>query len=143
MEQLLLTGDKVVEINLNYSFSYIKVRKIIVQSLSQIPSKDWVDSLISFSLLFKYSDKRQSIEKSNLLSLLPHLSPYQSQPVFNFDDFEIPAENVKNISSFSNYFSNLSISIKYLEKPINNVKVVVFFETSPGVEIVKNDKIVF
>lgn len=142
MEQLLLSGNKIVEMNLKYSFSYIKIRRILVHSLSQIPSKDWINSLIAFNILFKYSDNR-STEKTIEFSLLPYMSPYQTQPVFSFEDLEIPEENVKNITSLSNHFTHLSISIKYIHEQIHDAKLVILFDASPGVEITKNDEVIF
>ena len=90
-----------------------------------------------FNLQFKYSN-REGVEKTipvNLLSIFP---PNQMQPIFDFEDWEMPIENVKNVTSFGDFFNKLEVSIVSNPELPEMTEVTIFYETSPGVILEKN-----
>lgn len=133
MEQIILFEDKPVIFDLNFSFSYIKIEKIFVQSMEEEQPKEWGNILGMFNLHMTYFGTDNST-KETTFNLLSFFSPYNIHPVFEFNKWEIPEENVKNITSFGKYYKQLKISL--IKNSISNqkLKITIFYESSPGVK---------
>ncbi len=136
MEQITLIQDKPIIFNLRHSFSYIKIEKIIVLSTNTTQPTEWSNILSSLNLHLSY-DRSDRVVRKDTINLIRFLSAYHKNPVFDFENekWEIPEENVKNISSFGNYCTKLTIELKKISDLNENFHVIIFFQSSPGVNV--------
>lgn len=138
IEELKIINNKKSAFKLNYSFSYIKIKRIVITSLLGVDSSLWMNHLSSFNLIFSYSDKRGA-SKTFPMNLLAYISPYHRQPVIEFPNLLIPEENVKNITSLGNYYTDLKIYIEPIgTNSIDKPQLEIYYESSPGV-VISND----
>lgn len=120
---------------LNRSFSYIKIKRLVITSL--LGREDWLSQLNSIDLIFNYY-QTSGETKTKPMNLMSKISIYQKQPIIDFDNLLVPEENVKNINSFGSFYNELKISIESNNPNNSNIEIEMFYESSPGAVLTDN-----
>ena len=138
MNNIVLTKEKNKQsFSLQYSFSCIKIEKIIVS----LKDPEWFNVMQKYQpyLFFEYSDnKTGSYSYPLILSSL--ISAMHMNPIFDFkgdDIIVIPFENQKNMTSLGTFITKLSIELKFhywnLEE-IKDFSLTIYYNETPGVQ---------
>ncbi len=132
MEQFTLTVGQVITFNLNYSFSFIRIRKIVVRATPSPAPNAWSSVLSGLNLVISYSKPNAS--RTEPFNLLSFYSPYHLQPIFEFEKekWMFPSENVKNITSFGSFYNRLAITLEEHNPIPSNAVITIFYDASPG-----------
>jgi hypothetical protein len=124
------------EFTLERSFSFIKINSIILDTLCDKSYIDnWIGKLMDnkVKLIIEYSSNTSS--KTIEHNFIMDVTGYHQVPVFNYTDWYLPQENVRNISEV-NYFNKLKIS---LHANHYDFKATIIYEESPGVKLLNQN----
>jgi hypothetical protein len=113
--------------NCKYGFSGIRIKKIIIPTLSRIPISEWGGILSELSISFNSTATNGAVSKHPIY-LIAYLSPFQSHPVFDFNFFE-PEANEHNLQALSTFYNLLEIELTCPKE--SEMKVDVFYEEYP------------
>lgn len=140
MKQVKLSGgsgsysNNGVEFELSCSFSYIKIKSIILDTLcSKDNIGEWLSKLQQSKvyLQIEYEGDYGISGKTITHYLLTDVTGQHQIPVFNYDDWCLPKENVRNISG-KNFYKKLKIKIY---SNLYDFRATVIYEDSPGVKV--------
>lgn len=126
-----------VEFELTCSYSFIKIKSIIIDTLCDKEKiKDWVNGLqqSNVSITAKYEGNGLP-SKDVTHYILGDLTGQHQIPVFNYDDWYLPTENVRNITG-KNFYKSLKLT---LNTNYNYFEVTIVYEDSPGVKLLSQD----
>ena len=132
-EFIQLTRNNSLRFNLAQGYSYVSIKKIIVDSL--FGEVKWVSEMAKrgVGLRFTYSNNINQMSGSFSLNLVTKVEPNFRNPVFDFENLIIPEENYRNSSSFKPFFTDLIIELTSSD---SNEMVSIVYELSPGAKLV-------
>jgi sporulation protein YlmC with PRC-barrel domain len=138
-EQLIIDGNEKRTIKLNLFFSYIQISKMIVSGIEE--SKEILLKNMILRMTFK-KDNTFEVKEIYLASLISGKLPILEHII------EIPYETVHKIKEFSvleedpeKLFNEIDLEFIFDDdenKKENEIKLYIFFERSPGIEIINN-----
>ena len=132
-EQLTLTTNAPTRVfRFQYSFSYIKIKRINIDSLFGQNIEAWNAVLQNLSIFFTSKTGYGSIS-SFPLYINGRISPYHRLPIIELEDFIVPKENKGKMTSTRDFVNELTIEIRNNNLPLPQVQMTIFYEKTPGV----------
>lgn len=119
---------------LDHTYSYISVKKIVINSLFGHKPDEWFSKLMQANPYFKITCSKASGEILEYPVILASLvSPFHAQPVFEFqDDFIVPEQNMLNKSAFFLHYTKASIELCFYGNEDPELKITLLYQPTPG-----------
>jgi hypothetical protein len=130
-------NESAIKFLLHYSFSYIKITRVDVNSLMGLQPNEWSKKLFAMELYFLFTYTTTYGRKISFpVSLSAQVSPTHYQPILLFDNLIVPNENKGNFTSMGEGIKNLTIELKsYNTQQPFEVELTVYVEPTPGIEV--------
>lgn len=126
------TQNNIRKIHLDYNYSYLTIKKIVIPSL--YGNLNWVQEINRSNLKLKINLKgNNGITSTFVVSFLSLITPHSLNPVFE-TFLEIPKEHANSATSFSNYYNEIEFELMAYENLNTKFEVVLLCSESPGVK---------
>ena len=121
------------QFTLKYSFTTVRIERIILTSLLGQKNEDWTKVINNIIIDFKSIETETGREYSFVLPLIGKLSPSHRNPVFNVE-IEIPQENIGKFKSLTPFFDKVIISLKDPDKLDSTFNMTFTYQDKPGLD---------
>jgi hypothetical protein len=117
------------EFTLKYSFTTLKISRIIITSHLGKKNEEWTKIMDKVIIDFKSSISSTGHESSFILPLIGKLTANHVNPVFDVN-IEFPQENINYVTSLAPFFDKIEISLRSEE----SLSLTFIYQDTPGLE---------